>query len=128
MNAPVVAPEVARFVAEVRAALDDLDAEVVEELTGGLEADLTDSLEASRTAGPGFAGADEASAATVLGDPVGYAAELRSSAGLPPRAPAPAPSPPSGRWPWLRRCTSVRPGWGSGSPGIRAGPRCATSW
>lgn len=68
----VVAPEVAQFVAAVRAELADLDPEVVEELTGGLEADLTDSLEAAP--GNGF------------GDPAAYAAELRSAAGLPPRA------------------------------------------
>ena len=70
----VVAPEVAQFVAAVRAELADLDPEVVEELTGGLEADLTDSLEAAP--GNGF------------GDPAAYAAELRSAAGLPPRPPA----------------------------------------
>jgi hypothetical protein len=88
MSAPVVAPEVARFVAAVRAELADLDPDVVEELTGGLEADLTDSLEAARTAGSGSAEAVGPDA-TAFGDPVGYAAELRSSAGLPPRAPAP---------------------------------------
>ena len=67
----VVAPEVAQFVTAVRAELSDLDPEVVEELTGGLEADLTDSMEAV----PG----------NEFGDPVAYAAELRSAAGLPPR-------------------------------------------
>lgn len=75
MNAPVAHPEVARFVAAVRAQLDDLTNEEVEELTGGLEADLDDAL-ADTTA-------DEF--ARRLGDPASYAAELRASAGLPPR-------------------------------------------
>jgi hypothetical protein len=76
MSTPVVAPEVAQFVSAVRVALDDLDPEVVEELAGGLAADLTDSLEGG---GPPAGG---------WGDSAAYAAELRSAAGLPPRAAA----------------------------------------
>ncbi|HYY09784.1 MAG TPA: hypothetical protein VE781_02540 [Kineosporiaceae bacterium] len=71
MTAPVVRPEVARFVDDVRAALADLAPEEVDDLTEGLAADVSD------TVGDG----DVAS----LGDPTAYAAELRSAAGLPPR-------------------------------------------
>ena len=70
-----VRPEVATFVAQVRACLSDLSPEEVEELTGGLDADLEERLEDS---GPGTAPPD-------LGDPAAYAAELRAAAGLPPR-------------------------------------------
>ena len=60
------------FAAAVRAALSDLPADEVEDLTDGLEADL-----AERTA-------DQPSAE--LGDPRAYADELRSAAGLPARS------------------------------------------
>jgi hypothetical protein len=70
-----VRPEVATFVAQVRASLSDLSPEEVEELTGGLDADLEERLEDT---GPGTAPPD-------LGDPSAYAAELRAAAGLPPR-------------------------------------------
>ncbi len=76
MSATVVRPEVLTFVARVRSALDDLTPEEVEELVGGLEADLSDALDA-----------DGESPADRFGDPDAYAAELRSAAGLPPRAP-----------------------------------------
>ncbi len=76
MSAPLVSPEVARFVEQVRAELDDLGADEIDELTGGLEADLDDAL----------ADGDGATPADRLGDPVAYAAELRAAAGLPPRA------------------------------------------
>jgi hypothetical protein len=61
--------QIADFAAGVRAALADLPAEDVEELTDGLEADLAESLaeDLRRT----------------LPDPVAYAAELRLAAGLP---------------------------------------------
>jgi hypothetical protein len=75
MNTPVAHPQIAAFVAAVRAELDDLSGEEVEELTGGLEADLRDAIsdpDAPR---------DER-----LADAAGYAAELRAAAGLPPRA------------------------------------------
>lgn len=61
-----VNPAVADFATAVRHSLSDLDAEVLSELTDGLEADLADKL------------ADGAE----LGDPAAYAAELRAAAGL----------------------------------------------
>ena len=68
----ILAPaEVRAFVARVREHLGDLDAEEQQELTIGLEADLTD-LVAER--GP-----------EALGDPVVYARELRTAAGHPPK-------------------------------------------
>jgi hypothetical protein len=70
MTTQVIRPEVAGFVTAVRAQLDDLAPDVVEELTDGLGADLTESL-----LEPGGA----------LPDPVVYAAELRAAADLPPR-------------------------------------------
>jgi hypothetical protein len=73
MTATIVTPaaEIARFTAAVRAALADLPAEDVDELTDGLDADL---LERDLD-GDGD-----------LGDPVAYAEELRAAAGYPPRA------------------------------------------
>lgn len=61
------------FVASVRAELADLSPEDLDDLTSGLEADLAERLK------------DSPSDPTVLADPVGYAAELRAAAGLPPR-------------------------------------------
>ncbi|MFN0282166.1 MAG: hypothetical protein ACKVZ6_09375 [Kineosporiaceae bacterium] len=75
MTQHVVRPEVASFVAQVRSYLSDLTPEEVEELSGGLEADLDERLADSM---PGAPRAD-------LGDPASYAAELRAAAGLPPR-------------------------------------------
>jgi hypothetical protein len=70
-------PAVAAFAAAVRDALGDLPREEVDELTDGLEADLTDrSLEPD---------------APALADPGAYADELRLAAGLPPRGPMPRP-------------------------------------
>ena len=69
---------VSAFVGQVRRHLDDLPSDDVEELVGGLEADLADSL-AEAAAG----GTDDP--ARLLGDPAVYAAELRAGAGLPPR-------------------------------------------
>ncbi len=60
------------FASAVRSALADLPADEVDDLTDGLEADLTER--AADQDSPDF------------GDPVAYAAELRSAAGLPPRA------------------------------------------
>lgn len=62
-------PEVADFVARVRARLAGLSDEEREELVGGLEADLTELV------------ADGGSVAE-LGDPRAYADELRAAAGL----------------------------------------------
>ncbi|WP_088320363.1 hypothetical protein [Kineosporia sp. R_H_3] len=70
-----VRPEVASFVTLVRAHLSDLTPEEVDELTGGLEADLDERLAETL---PGDPPAD-------LGDAAAYAAELRAAAGLPPR-------------------------------------------
>lgn len=67
------------FVSAVRARLDDLTADEIEELTGGLEADLTEALAGS---------AD--TPWERYGDPAAYADELRSAAGLPPRTPGTA--------------------------------------
>ncbi|HMH57636.1 MAG TPA: hypothetical protein VK537_00505 [Galbitalea sp.] len=60
------------FARAVRAALSDLPADEVEDLTDGLEADLAER--ASDEESPDF------------GDPVVYANDLRSAAGLPPRS------------------------------------------
>jgi hypothetical protein len=60
------------FARAVRAALSDLPPDEVEDLTDGLEADLAERA------------ADEES--PDFGDPAAYASELRSAAGLPPRA------------------------------------------
>jgi hypothetical protein len=59
------------FARAVRAALADLPADEVDDLTDGLEADLTERA------------ADEES--PEFGDPVAYASELRAAAGFPPR-------------------------------------------
>lgn len=65
-------PEVDAFVAAVRARFSDLDPDEREDLLDGLEADMSDLVEER--------GVD------ALGDPEAYAAELRSAAGLAPRA------------------------------------------
>ena len=63
-----VDPAIADFAARVRRSLDDLPVDEIEDLTEGLEADLTEkALEED------------------LGDPEEYAIELRSAAGLPAR-------------------------------------------
>ncbi|WP_229054998.1 hypothetical protein [Aeromicrobium sp. Leaf350] len=72
-----VPTEIASFAASVRAALADLPAEEVEELTEGLEADLAEAFREDL--------------ARELGDPEVYAVELRTAAGLP------APEPTSRR-------------------------------
>ncbi|MCE0539036.1 hypothetical protein LWF15_26400 [Kineosporia rhizophila] len=82
MSAVVEAPGPVQYVAAVREALSDLEPEEIEELTGGLEADLADAL-AESTALP-----DE-----LFGRPEVYAAELRAAAGLPARVDEPKPSP-----------------------------------
>jgi len=70
MNATTALPEqITAFAAAVRAALSDLPAEEVDELTDGLEADLAEAY------------AEDL--ARELPDPVSYAAELRGAAGLP---------------------------------------------
>jgi len=70
---PTLDTRIQAFAAAVRARLADLDPEDVDDLTGGLEADLQEE-------------AADHDGALELGDPVRYADELRSSAGLPERA------------------------------------------
>lgn len=70
----LASPAIAAFATAVRAALADLAPDEIDELTDGLEADLTDRLSDTETAD--------------LGDPHAYAEELRAAAGLPHR-PAP---------------------------------------
>jgi len=73
MNTLTAEPEaITRFAAAVRAALSDLSAEEIDELTDGLEADLIEA--ASESATP------------EMGDPNHYANELRQAAGYPARA------------------------------------------
>jgi hypothetical protein len=71
MTNPTALHPVDDFAKAVRAALADLPAEEVDDLTDGLEADLAERA------------ADEES--PEFGDPVAYANELRSAAGLPAR-------------------------------------------
>ena len=64
---------IAEFAAAVRRHLDDLPLDEVDDLTGGLEADLSEQ-------------ASDEQGDLHLDDPASYAAELRASAGLPPRS------------------------------------------
>lgn len=66
-------PQVLAYVGLVRLALRDLPAEDLEDLTGGLEADLAE-----------LAAESSEPLITRLGEPAAYAAELRAAAGLPP--------------------------------------------
>ena len=78
MSGTIALPEgqaaVHEYVERVRAALADLPPEDLDELTGGLEADLREQ------AGELPPGTDLAAA---FGAPTAYAAELRAAAGLP---------------------------------------------
>ncbi len=74
MSTTTVPAGITRFAEQVRAELADLSADDLDDLTDGLEADLAESLEENPT--------------RELPDPVAYAAELRTAAGLPFR-PAP---------------------------------------
>ncbi|MGV8882513.1 MAG: hypothetical protein ACOH19_10185 [Rhodoglobus sp.] len=60
------------FAADVRSALSDLGADEIDELTDGLEGDLTDQ-------------AEDSGGVWEPGSPEAYAEELRAAAGLPPR-------------------------------------------
>ncbi len=100
-------PDVLTYVAAVREHLSDLGAEVVEELTGGLEADLADLAAESDDPLP-----------QRLGDPQGYAAELRTAAGLPGRVPTSRRAPIAARlrshpqWPAVSGFfVTLRPAW-----------------
>ena len=115
-----VADGVAAYVREVRAELVDLPAEDVDDITGGMEADLS---ELAAESGGDLVGR--------LGSPSQYAAELRSAAGLPePAAGSGRRSRPLGeavahardsftrlteQRPWLRSATAflatLRPAW-----------------
>lgn len=81
------------YAAAVRSELSDLPSDVVEELAGGLEADLADLAAESSTP-----------LAERLGPPRGYAAELRSAAGLAPRVRGGA----GGSGLWARATEGVR--------------------
>ncbi len=74
MTTSTVTPEIAAFAQGVRSALADLPADEVDELTGGLEADLAEAY------------AEDLQ--RELPDPAAYAAELRMAAGLPARGKA----------------------------------------
>lgn len=92
-----VDPEVTAYVGLVRMALRDLAPEDLEDLTGGLEADLAE-----------LAAESEEPLIARLGEPSAYAAELRSAAGFPPAVPAAATEEP-----WLRRTLrDMRDRWG----------------
>jgi len=94
MSASTLAsPAVSEFAAAVRAALLDLTPDEVDELTDGLEADLTDRLAEST--------------ASELGDPVAYAEELRVAAGMPHR-PAAAPAAGGALPSWLNVVDALR--------------------
>lgn len=69
--------DVGEYVAAIRAALADLSTEERDELTGGLEADLSELAAEDGGARP---------LGEVLGSPEEYAAELRLAAGLPTEA------------------------------------------
>ncbi|GAB3079583.1 hypothetical protein GCM10027053_49970 [Intrasporangium mesophilum] len=68
-----VRADVMAYVARVRAALSDLAADELDELTQGMEADLAELA------------AESGDVRTRLGSPETYAAELRTAAGYPPR-------------------------------------------
>jgi hypothetical protein len=72
--------DVTQYIAAVRAELADLPPDDLDDLTGGLEADLSELVAESPS---GVAG---------LASPQEYAAELRSAAGFPQRADSPRPS------------------------------------
>lgn len=73
--------DIAAFAREVRTHLDDLPADEVDDLLDGLEADLAEQ-------------AADNGASFTLPDAAGYAAELRTAAGLPDRAEGPGPRVP----------------------------------
>lgn len=71
MTTTTVSTEITQFAQRVRAELADLPEDDLEDLTDGLEADLAESLDEDPT--------------RELPDPVVYALELRTAAGLPPQ-------------------------------------------
>ncbi|GAA1406787.1 hypothetical protein GCM10009600_20530 [Oerskovia paurometabola] len=96
----VILDQVRRYAADVRVHLADLSPEQVDDLTDGLEADLAEALaDMPGALRPLPEGGDlpDGGATTLLdvaarfGPAAGYAAELRSAAGLDPAAPGPRP-------------------------------------
>ena len=83
-------PAVTAFANAVRDHLAGLDAETMDELTGGLEADLAEAL-AERS--PDGGAADLAAVTAVFGSPDRYAEELRIAAGVELPEPTPARRP-----------------------------------
>ncbi|NAZ83363.1 hypothetical protein GTR02_16200 [Kineococcus sp. R8] len=107
MSVPTGLRSVAQYVDAVRAALDDLPAETVDDLVGGLEADLAESV-AESVAESG----DDVRQR--FGPPAVYAAELRSAAGLPPRGrrATPVAAVLRRQWPAVRDgLVGLRPAW-----------------
>lgn len=90
-------PQVSAYVGLVRLALGDLSVEDVEDLTGGLEADLAE-----------LAAESDEPLISRLGEPSRYAAELRAAAGFPPADPAAVESKES--W-WARDRRTLREKW-----------------
>ncbi|UFU05159.1 hypothetical protein [Ruania halotolerans] len=78
---------VGAYARAVREHLNDLQPEILDELTGGLEADLTDSL-ADRLPPEELARLTPADMARRFGDPGAYAAEMRDAAGIAPPEPS----------------------------------------
>lgn len=125
-------PAVTSYANAVRQHLARLDAETLDELTGGLEADLAEAL-TDRL--PDGGAADLAAVTSIFGSPAAYAEELRSAAGVELPAAGGASSRPGvgdvlrragadavaawsvlrQRHPWLRSTSdflvSLRPAW-----------------
>jgi len=98
---------VAEYARTVRAALDDLPADTLDDLTDGLEADLLDAL-ADTEAGPVDAAQSLEDVTTQFGPARVYADELRAAAGLAPRAEAQGASARGGlRTAWRQLRTSA---------------------
>jgi len=90
------------YAAAVRTALADLPPDVVEELAGGLEADLADSAAESSTP-----------LRARLGEPAAYAEELRTAAGLARSQPA------ARRGPVAVLRADLRQGWAESAAAVR---------
>ncbi|MBO0980282.1 hypothetical protein [Microbacterium sp. SD291] len=85
--------QIRSFAASVRGHLDDLPGEELDDILGGLTADLADQ-------------AADNDGVLELGDPAAYAEELRSAAGFPPRADASMPLPVRERFTAWRKRTA----------------------
>jgi hypothetical protein len=84
-----LAAHVRGYAEAVRLHLSDLGPEVTDDLTGGLEADLTEALADRLPARASSGEPDDVllDLALAFGSAVSYAAELRAAAGLPPAGP-----------------------------------------